>query len=79
MTRQTAAWYATWIIPSTVCLIGIVTIERWLPEPFPQTLTVDEENARFCAKFSAPAPGDQQSCTNDLLQLRARDQALDLL
>jgi hypothetical protein len=79
MTRETAAWYATWIIPSTICLIAIVTVERWLPEPFPQALTVQEENARFCARFSALAPGDRQSCTDDLLQLRVRDQAVDLL
>ena len=80
MTRESAVWYATWLIPSVAVLIGLVTIETWLPEPFPRALTAEQENAALCSKFGLQAVSEQfQTCKSGLLELRTRDQAIDLL
>jgi hypothetical protein len=77
--RPAFSWYAAWMIPSVVAVIGLATLEMWLPEPFPehkeaQVQIIDFEHSALCQKFGLKPESEQYTaCKVDLLELRYRD------
>jgi hypothetical protein len=71
--------HLVWMIPAATLTIGLITVDRWLPEPFPgqqaaKVRAIEAGDKALCRKFGIRADSDELAvCQADLLKLRDRE------
>ena len=73
--HQKALWNMKWIVPIAILMVGLVTVQYWLPDPLAeahavQLQNIESENSSVCRKFGFQPNSDQfVTCKAELLKL----------